>query len=79
MLSLPFEPIALYGLVLAVINNLVDNIIDFEAYMYGFVSYDYSLGAPEVTDEACFFVYEVVIKACFTVRMSAKSSDTFLE
>ena len=79
MLSLPFEPIALYGLVLAVIDNLVNNIIDFEAHMDGFVSYKHSLSAPEVTDEACFFVYEIVIETCFTVRVSAKCSDTFLE
>ena len=79
MLSLSFEPIALYGLVLAVIDNLVYNIIDLEANMYGFVSYNHSLSAPKVTDKACFFVYEIVIEACFTVRVSTKSSDTFLE
>ena len=47
------DPVIFNYLVFAVVNQLIDNVIDFEAYAQGPVSHNNLLSAIEIAHEAC--------------------------
>ena len=47
------NPVIFNNLVLAVVNQLIDNVINLEAYTQGPVPYDNLLGPIEIAHEAC--------------------------
>lgn len=79
MAGLPLKPFRFDTLVFAAINELIYNVVYLEAHAVGLIAQYNTLGAEKVAHKASFFEKQIVFKARFTERMSAESSDTFLD